>query len=91
MDCAFKHFNLYRRSVNAEKFISWLGEFKAKVGRKGCYLYMDNLQVHKTEAVRYTMEQMNIEPVYAPAYSPDYNPIEYIFSKLKAIVKRQRL
>ena len=54
-------------------------------------MYMDNLAVHKTAAVREEMEKMNIEPVFSPAYSPDYNPIEYIFSKLKGIVRKWRL
>ena len=34
---------------------------------------------------------MNIEAIFAPAYSPDYNPIEYYFSMLKRIVRKWRL
>ena len=52
---------------------------------------MDNLQVHKTAEVRALMEQYNIEPIFSPAYSPYYNPIEYIFSKLKGMVRKMRL
>ena len=91
MDCGMIHYELYRRSVDRWKFIDWLQGFKRKVGRKGCYLYMDNLQVHKTAEVREEMERMNIEPIFSPAYSPDYNPIEYMFSKLKGIVRKMRL
>ena len=52
---------------------------------------MDNLQVHKTVEVKTLMEQYNIEPIFSPAYSPDYNPIEYMFSKLKGMVRKMRL
>ena len=52
---------------------------------------MDNLQVHKTAEVTAQMEQYNIEPIFSPAYSPDYNPIEYMFSKLKGMVRKMRL
>ena len=52
---------------------------------------MDNLAVHKTELVRYEMQQMNIEAIFAPRYSPELNPIEHTFSKLKGIVRRMRL
>ena len=91
MDRGMIHYKCYRRSVDQIKFIDWLKGFKRKVGRKGCYLYMDNLAVHKTAAVRREMELMNIEPVFAPVYSPEYNPIEYCFSQLKRIVKKYRL
>ena len=51
MDRGMVHFDLYKRSVDRWKFIDWLHTFKRKIGREGCYLYMDNLQVHKTEEV----------------------------------------
>ena len=44
---------------------------------------MDNLSVHKTKEVKALMDDLDIVPVWAPTYSPDYNPIEFIFSKLK--------
>ena len=52
---------------------------------------MDNLQVHKTEEVTLELQSMNIEAIFAPAYSPDYNPIEFYFSQLKMIVRKWRL
>ena len=73
------------------KFIEWLQGLRPKIGRKGCYLYMDNLQVHKTVEVQEELAFMNAEPLWAPIYAPDYNPIEFCFSKLKALVKKMRL
>ena len=52
---------------------------------------MDNLQVHKTLEVQEELAFMNAEPLWAPIYAPDYNPIEFCFSKLKALVKKMRL
>ena len=52
---------------------------------------MDNLQVHKNPEVRRAMEIANISPVWAPKYSPDFNPIETIFAWLKLKVKKMRL
>ena len=52
---------------------------------------MDNLQVHKQADVRRAMEVGNITPVFAPKYSPDFNPIETVFSWLKYKVKKMRL
>ena len=37
------------------------------------------------------MDKLRITPIFAPAYSPDYNPIEYVFSKLKKDVKKRRI
>ena len=69
----------------------WLEEFKRRLGRKGAYLYMDNLQVHKQADVRRAMEIANITPIFAPTYSPQLNPIETVFSWLKYKVKKMRL
>ena len=41
---------------------------------------MDNLSVHKTRETMVAYERLNIIPVFNLAYSPDYNPIELIFS-----------
>ena len=52
---------------------------------------MDNLRVHKCKQVMDTMKELDIEPIWAPIYSPDYNPIEFVFAQMKGIVKRMRL
>ena len=65
--------------------------FKGYHGDTKCYLYMDNLAVHKTKDFKALMEELDIHPIWAPVYSPDYNPIEFIFAKLKQLVKRLRI
>ena len=83
--------NTYDRSVNTTKFIRFLKQLRKKHGEGRFYLYMDNLKVHKSNASIAEMEELNIFPMWAPIYSPDYNPIEMMFAKLKGIVKRMRL
>ena len=49
---------------------------------------MDNLPAHKPDEVRNAIEQAGAELRYLPPYSPDLNPIEMAFAKLKAILKK---
>jgi transposase len=48
---------------------------------------MDNLSSHKGERVRQIIEQRGCELLYLPTYSPDFNPIEEAFAKLKALLR----
>jgi len=49
---------------------------------------MDNLSAHKTEKVRELVEEAGYELLYLPPYSPDLNPIEEAFSKIKGILRK---
>ena len=49
---------------------------------------MDNLSAHKGERVREIVEGCACELLYLPPYSPDFNPIEQAFSKLKGLLRR---
>jgi transposase len=57
---------------------------------KGIILVMDNWTVHHGTDIRDIIEGHGCEVLYLPAYSPDFNPIEYLFSKIKAYIKRCR-
>ena len=52
---------------------------------------MDNCSVHKTPAMKMKMEELNIKFIWNVPYSPDLNPIEACFSKIKNYYKRQKL
>ena len=52
---------------------------------------MDNMRVHKNKEVIELMDKLRITPIFSPPYSPDYNPIEFVFSKLKRIAKKKRM
>jgi transposase len=55
--------------------------------RKGQVVIMDNLSAHKGERVRELIERRGCELIYLPAYSPDFNPIEEAFSKIKNLIR----
>ena len=56
--------------------------------RPGEIVVMDNLGAHKGERVRELIDARGCELWYLPAYSPDFNPIEEAFSKIKAILRK---
>lgn len=58
--------------------------------RPGQIVVLDNLQVHKNQAVREAIEAQGCELLFLPSYSPDFNPIEQAFSKLKTFVRKHK-
>ena len=55
--------------------------------RPGDTVILDNLSVHKGAAVRQALEAAGATLLFLPPYSPDYNPIEQVFAKLKALLR----
>lgn len=56
--------------------------------RPGDIVVMDNLSAHKVDGVRAAIEAAGAQLIYLPPYSPDLNPIELAFSKLKALLRK---
>jgi transposase len=56
--------------------------------RRGQVVVMDNLSAHKGERVRKLIESTGCELLYLPPYSPDFNPIEEAFSKVKGLMRK---
>jgi transposase len=56
--------------------------------RSGDIVVMDNLPAHKVSGVREAIEEIGARLLYLPPYSPDFNPIELAFSKLKALLRK---
>jgi transposase len=54
----------------------------------GEVVIMDNLSAHKPARVRELIEERGCELIYLPSYSPDFNPIEEAFSKIKGMVRQ---
>jgi transposase len=55
--------------------------------RAGQIVVMDNLGAHRPKRIRELIEQQGCELLYLPAYSPDYNPIEEAFAKIKNLLR----
>lgn len=69
-------------------FEAYLERFLAPTLEEGQIVVMDNLGAHKTDRVRELIEGRGCELWFLPAYSPDLNPIEEAFSKVKALLRK---
>jgi transposase len=76
------------RPMNGEWFLAWVEQMLTPALRPGNVVIMDNLPAHKGARVRQAIEACGATLLYLPAYSPDLNPIENAFAKLKAIVRK---
>ena len=74
--------------MNGECFRAWVEQMLAPVLRPGDIVIMDNLAAHKVAGVRRAIEAGGATLLYLPPYSPDLNPIENAFAKLKAHVRK---
>ena len=68
-------------------FITYIGEVLCPTLRHGDIVVMDNLAVHKSPQVKALVEARGAEVRFLPAYSPDLNPIEKMWSKIKASLR----
>jgi len=70
-------------AINGAVFLAYIEQFLVPTLRPGDIVVMDNLGSHKVAGVREAIEACGAELRYLPPYSPDLNPIEQVFSKLK--------
>ena len=74
--------------INAQVFDAYVEQFLAPTLRTGDIVVMDNLSSHKGPRIRELIEAAGATLLYLPPYSPDFNPIEKMFSKLKALLRK---
>jgi transposase len=75
-------------ATNSEVFEAYLEHVLLPELEEGQVVVMDSLPAHKPGRVRELIEERGCELVYLPSYSPDYNPIEEAFSKIKEILRK---
>jgi transposase len=75
-------------STDAELFEAYIEDFLAPTLEAGQVVVLDGLGAHRTERVRDLIEDRGCDLVFLPSYSPDLNPIEEAFSKIKNIVRK---
>ena len=73
----------YDRSVNTDKFIMWLRQLKKRLHKSKVALLMDNLSVQRCQRSLLEMSELDFVAIFNTAYSPEHNPIEMVFSKVK--------
>ena len=79
---------LIAHAMNGTTFRAWVEQMLAPTLAPGDIVVMDNLASHKVAGVRQAIEARGATLLYLPAYSPDLNPIEQLFAKLKAVVRK---
>ena len=74
-------------AINGKIFLSWVEQHLLPTLRVGDIVIMDNLSSHKVKGVAEAITSVKAEVLYLPPYSPDFNPIEMAFSKLKRLIR----
>jgi transposase len=77
-------------SADGEAFSLYVEHFLCPTLKPGQIVVMDNLQVHKMKKVRELIEGCGCQLVFLPSYSPDLNPIEEAFSKVKTLLRKAK-
>ena len=75
-------------AMDGPTFIAYVEQVLAPTLNKGDVVFMDNLRTHKVEGVAEALKAVGAKARYLPAYSPDLNPIEMAFAKLKAALRK---
>jgi transposase len=75
-------------SMTGEWFVAYVEQILVPTLRPGDVVILDNLPAHKSVAAREAIEAAGARMLFLPPYSPDFNPIENAFSKLKAILRK---
>ncbi len=74
--------------MNANGFRAYITQVLVPSLTPGDVVVMDNLPAHRVDGVRAAIEDAGARLLYLPPYSPDFNPIEMAFSKLKALLRK---
>ncbi len=74
--------------INGPTFLAWVTQFLVPTLRPGDIVVLDNLGSHKGQAVRRAIRQAGAHRLLLPPYSPDLNPIEQAFAKLKTLLRK---
>ena len=77
--------------INGKIFLAWLKQELCPTLKVGDVVVMDNLSSHKIEGVKEAIESVGAKVLYLPPYSPDFNPIEMVFAKLKHFVRKAKV
>lgn len=86
-----KAFTTYTGGTTGERFISYLRDILIPTLKPGDIVVMDNIRSHHVKAVGEPLHKNGMILLYLPPYSPDLNPIEMMWSKMKAILRKWKV
>ena len=79
---------VFNGPIDNPTFLAYVEQVLVPTLRAGDVVVLDNLAVHKQPAVRAAIEAVGAQLRFLPPYSPDFNPIEQVFAKLKAFLRK---
>lgn len=82
---------IFEGAINGNSFVAYVEQVLVPTLKKGDVVIMDNLGSHKVTGVREAIEAAGASLMFIPPYSPDMNPIEQAFAKLKALLRAKKL
>ena len=86
----FQAAGVFNGPIDNASFLAYVEQVLVPTLRTGDVVVLDNLAVHKQPAVRAAIEAAGAQLRFLPPYSPDFNPIELAFAKLKALTRAAR-
>ena len=87
-DCAY---TVYQGGTTTERFAEYLKTKLLPTLSKADIIVMDNMRSHHAKAVKQLLDSTKVNYLYLPPYSPDLNPIEKMWSKLKAFLRKEKI
>ena len=81
---------LFSGTLNGKLFIEYIKQFLSQILNEDDIVILDNCTAHKVDGVKEAIEACGAKVLYLPAYSPDLNPVELLWSKVKAILRREK-
>ena len=79
---------VFDQPINGISFLAWIKESLVPALKPRDLVIMDNLSSHKVEGVKNAIKETGAKALYLPAYSPDLNPIEQVFAKVKSLLRK---
>ena len=81
-------YTMYSGGTTGERFLDYLKNVLIPTLRRGDIVVMDNMRSHHVKGVKEALRAAGVIPLYLPPYSPDLNPIEMLWAKMKAILRK---
>jgi transposase len=80
---------LFQGPINGERFLAYVEQALVPTLKPGDVVVLDNLGSHKGKPVRQAIRKAGAHLIFLPKYSPDLNPIEQVFAKLKTLLRKK--
>ena len=84
-------YTTYSGGTTGDRFVEYLENVLIPTLHEGDIVIMDNMRSHHVKKVSEVLQKAKIQLLYLPPYSPDFNPIEKMWSKMKAIMRKMKI